>query len=211
MPFTRMTSSVLLAFLASASTSALATPLQDFELEAFHVDASSAIVSYAMPSTGAVLAAPATASNPVASNPIAAATDAGPAPTSTSRLRRLLADFSMTLRDIRYRRGGSDPKTGFDCSGFVRYVYQHSLGAILPGNSASQFDAGANVARSDMKIGDLVFFRTHGKRVSHVGIYLGDNRFIHSPSTGKRVSVSSLDEAYWAHRFAGARRPKALG
>jgi len=204
MPFQRMTASVLLAFLASVSTSALATPLQDFELEAFHVDASSAIVSNAMPSTSLALSAPA-----VASNPVAAATDAGPTP--TSRLRKLLADFSMTLRDIRYRRGGNDPKTGFDCSGFVRYVYQHSLGAILPGSSATQFKAGASVARSDMKIGDLVFFRTHGKRVSHVGIYLGDNRFIHSPSTGKRVSVSSLDEAYWARRFAGARRPKALG
>ena len=72
-------------------------------------------------------------------------------------------------------------------------------------------DAGTRIARSDMKTGDLVFFRTHGKRVSHVGIYLGDNRFIHSPSTGKRVSVSSLDEAYWARRFAGAHRPKALG
>ncbi len=210
MPFTRMTSSLLLAFLASASASAFATPLQDFELEAFHADASSAIVSSAMmPSTHAVLTAPVTASNPVASNAIAAAADAAPAP--TSRLRKLLADFSMTLRDIRYRRGGSDPKTGFDCSGFVRYVYQHSLGAILPNNSASQFDAGASVARNDMKAGDLVFFRVHGKRISHVGIYLGDNRFIHSPSTGKRVSVSNLDEAYWAHRFAGARRPKALG
>lgn len=202
MPFQRMTSSVLLAFLASVSTSALATPLQDFELEAFHVDASSAIVANELPSTGAVPAAPATASNP-----LAPATDTAP----TSRLRKLLADFSMTLRDIRYRRGGRDPKTGFDCSGFVRYVYQHTIGAVLPSNSASQFNVGTSVARSDMKTGDLVFFRVHGKRISHVGIYLGDNRFIHSPSTGKRVSVSSLDEAYWARRFAGARRPNALG
>lgn len=204
MPFQRMTSSLLLAILASVSTSTLATPLQDFELEASHVDVSSAIVSDAMPSTGTILAAPT-----VASDPAAPSTDTSAAP--TSRLRKLLADFSMTLRDIRYRRGGSDPKTGFDCSGFVRYVYQHSLGAILPGNSASQFDAGASVARNDMKAGDLVFFRVHGKRISHVGIYLGDNRFIHSPSTGKRVSVSNLDETYWARRFAGARRPKALG
>ena len=210
MPFQRMTSSFLLAFLASASASAFATPLQDFELEAFHADAPAAIVSTALPSTAPLAApVPAVAAEVVAPAPAEAAVDGSRTP--ASRLRKLLADFSMTLRDIRYRRGGSDPRTGFDCSGFVRYVYQHTIGAVLPNNSASQFDAGASVARSDMKAGDLVFFRTHGKRVSHVGIYLGDNRFIHSPSTGKRVSVSSLDEAYWARRFAGARRPKALG
>lgn len=208
MPFQRMTSSVLLAFLASASASALATPLQDFELEAFTLDSSSAIASTAMPSTGTLLFAP-EATSDIAASASVALPDINHTP--TSRLRKLLADFSMTLRDIRYRRGGSDPKTGFDCSGFVRYVYEHSLGAILPGNSASQFDSGTSVARNDMKAGDLVFFRTRGKRVSHVGIYLGDNRFIHSPSTGKRVSVSNLDETYWARRFAGARRPKALG
>jgi len=210
MPFQRMTSSFLLAFLATASASAFATPLQDFELEALRLDNASAIVSTALPLSGTVLISPEAAPDSVASTTVAPApADASHAP--TSRLRKLLADFSMTLRDIRYRRGGSDPKTGFDCSGFVRYVYQHTIGAVLPSNSASQFDAGTRVARSDMKAGDLVFFRVHGKRVSHVGIYLGDNRFIHSPSTGKRVSVSSLEERYWARRFAGARRPKALG
>lgn len=127
-----------------------------------------------------------------------------------SQLRKLLADFSMTLQNIRYRRGGRDPKTGFDCSGFVRYVFRHTAGAELPSDSASQYRAGHAIARGDLKIGDLVFFKTRGKRVSHVGIYLGEGRFIHSPSTGKTVSISHLDEKYWARRYAGAKRPDVL-
>jgi len=127
-----------------------------------------------------------------------------------SQLRKLLADFSMTLQNIRYRRGGRDPKTGFDCSGFVRYVFHHSAGVDLPVDSASQYRAGINVARADLKVGDLVFFKIRGKRVSHVGIYLGEGRFIHSPSTGKSVSISRLDEGYWTRRYAGAKRPDVL-
>ncbi|WP_291184443.1 C40 family peptidase [Dokdonella sp.] len=125
-------------------------------------------------------------------------------------LRSLLADFAMTLRDIRYRRGGSEPSTGFDCSGFVRYVYKHALGKELPQNSASQYQTGTQIARNEMKTGDLVFFRIKGKRISHVGIYLGEGRFIHAPSTGKRISVSELNEGYWAKRFVGAKRPNVL-
>ena len=77
--------------------------------------------------------------------------------------------------------------------------------------AASQFaSAGTKIDRAEMKTGDLVFFRIRGKNVSHVGIYLGDGRFIHSPSSGKRVSVSALNEAYWAKRFVGAKRPNVL-
>jgi cell wall-associated NlpC family hydrolase len=121
--------------------------------------------------------------------------------------RELLAAFAMTLRDIRYRRGGRAPKTGFDCSGFVQYVYQHALGIDLPDNSASQYRDGTQVARDELRTGDLVFFHIRGKRVSHVGIYLDDGRFIHSPSTGKRVRVDDLHDNYWSRRYAGARRP----
>jgi len=124
--------------------------------------------------------------------------------------RQMLADFAMKLRDIRYRRGGRVPSTGFDCSGFVHYVFAHALGIDLPDNSISQFNAGVRVARDDMQAGDLVFFHIHGKRISHVGIYLGEGRFIHSPRTGERVRVNRLDEQYWAHRFAGAKRPESL-
>ena len=119
--------------------------------------------------------------------------------------------MAMDLRDIRYVRGGRDPSTGFDCSGFVRYVFAHAIGLQLPNNSASQFLAGLKVSRADMQPGDLVFFRTHGKRsISHVGIYISNGRFIHSPSSGKSVEISRLDEGYWAKRFAGAKRPETM-
>jgi cell wall-associated NlpC family hydrolase len=132
----------------------------------------------------------------------------------TSGLRKTLIGLAMTLRDIRYVRGGRDPSTGFDCSGFVRYVFAHAVGLELPTNSASQFLAGLKVNRGDMKPGDLVFFRTAGNRgqgrISHVGIYIANGQFIHSPSRGKTVRVDSLDESYWSKRFAGAKRPDAL-
>jgi cell wall-associated NlpC family hydrolase len=130
---------------------------------------------------------------------------------SATDLRKSLIAMAMKLRDIRYVRGGHDPSTGFDCSGFVRYVFAHAIGMQLPNNSASQFLAGLKVKRADMKPGDLVFFRTHGRRnISHVGIYISNGRFIHSPNTGKSVEISSLDEGYWAKRFAGAKRPEAI-
>jgi cell wall-associated NlpC family hydrolase len=140
----------------------------------------------------------------------ASTTDEGPAD-EASRLRQALVALAMQLRDIRYVRGGHSPSTGFDCSGFVRYVFAHAIGLRLPANSARQFLAGAKVKRGDMQPGDLVFFHTRGKkRISHVGIYLDNGRFIHSPSAGKSVEVSSLDEAYWSKRFAGARRPEGI-
>ena len=136
-------------------------------------------------------------------------------PTSSTRVTsfspvQLLTALANKLRDIRYRRGGRQPSTGFDCSGFVRYVFHLGAGIELPRTSAAQYQEGQQVARNDLRIGDLVFFRTAGKRVSHVGIYLGDDSFIHSPSAGKRVSVSSLLEPYWSRHFAGGRRSQAL-
>ncbi|MEO7917564.1 MAG: C40 family peptidase [Dokdonella sp.] len=122
-----------------------------------------------------------------------------------------LIELAMDLRNVRYRRGGRSPKAGFDCSGFVSYVFLHSLGLKLPATSASQFLSGIKVRRDDMRSGDLVFFRTSGKkRISHVGIYLDDGRFIHAPSSGKVVRIDSLDETYWAKRFAGAKRPDGI-
>ncbi len=124
--------------------------------------------------------------------------------------RETLTSLAHRLLDTRYRRGGREPSTGFDCSGFVRYVFRHGLDAELPASSAAQFLDGRAIARADLREGDLVFFRTAGKHISHVGIYLGDGSFIHAPSSGKRVSLSRLDEAYWAKRFAGAKRPSVL-
>jgi len=140
-----------------------------------------------------------------------AATEMGaPVDHSSKSPRRLLADFALKLRNIAYVRGGRELSTGFDCSGFVRYVYQHALGEDLPTNSVSQFEAGEHVDKSGLKMGDLVFFKTHGKRISHVGIYLDNGLFIHSPSRGKRVRIDHLDGSYWAKRFAGAKRPDSL-
>jgi len=132
-----------------------------------------------------------------------------PAPTTQAVKdpRHLLVDFALQLRDIRYRRGGRAPATGFDCSGFVHYVFAQVLGIDLPSDSASQYVSGVRIARAEMQAGDLVFFHTRGKHVSHVGIYLGEGQFIHAPTTGERVKVNRLDETYWARRFAGARRP----
>jgi len=147
--------------------------------------------------------------DPAALAPVQAK-DEGPVDEAT-RLRQALVALAMQLRDVRYVRGGHSPATGFDCSGFVRYVFAHAVGLNLPANSARQFLAGVKVKRGDMQPGDLVFFHTRGKkRISHVGIYLDNGRFIHSPSAGKSVEVSSLDEAYWAKRFAGARRPEGI-
>lgn len=130
--------------------------------------------------------------------------------TSSFDPRVMLTTVAMKLRNIRYRRGGSNPKTGFDCSGFVRYVFQHSIGLMLPQSSAAQFHEGEKISRHDMQTGDLVFFRIRGKRISHVGIYVDNGRFIHSPSSGKFVRVDSLDDKYWARRFAGAKRVESL-
>jgi cell wall-associated NlpC family hydrolase len=127
-------------------------------------------------------------------------------------LRKALVGLAMNLRNVRYVRGGSSPSTGFDCSGFVRYVFAHAIGVQLPSNSASQFLAGLKVNRADMKPGDLVFFHTGGRRhgISHVGIYISNGQFIHAPTYGKRVQISSLDEAYWAKHFVGAKRPEGM-
>jgi cell wall-associated NlpC family hydrolase len=139
------------------------------------------------------------------------ADEAGDTTENITDLRKALIAMAMKLRDTRYVRGGHDPSTGFDCSGFVRYVFAHAVGMQLPTNSAAQFLAGLKVKRADMKPGDLVFFRTHGRRrISHVGIYISDGRFIHSPTTGKSVEISSLKNGYWAKRFAGAKRPEAM-
>jgi cell wall-associated NlpC family hydrolase len=126
-------------------------------------------------------------------------------------VRATLIALAMKLRDIRYVRGGHSPSTGFDCSGFVRYVFARSIGLNLPSTSAGQFLAGLKVKRGDLLPGDLVFFHTRGrKRVSHVGIYIDNGRFIHSPRAGKSVEISSLGEPYWSRRFIGARRPKVI-
>ena len=115
---------------------------------------------------------------------------------------------AMGFVGVRYQRGGSSVEGGFDCSGFTRHVFEISLGLVLPRKVDDQASAPGLVAvgRTDLRPGDLVFFNTLKRTFSHVGIYIGDNRFVHAPRSGKLVRTESLDFAYWSQRFTGARR-----
>jgi cell wall-associated NlpC family hydrolase len=115
-------------------------------------------------------------------------------------------DQAMDLLGIRYRRGGSSPEAGFDCSGFVSHVFREGLGLMLPRSSKEMSKSGEVVGRDELRPGDLVFFNTMRKTFSHVGIYLGDNQFVHAPRTGGRVRIEDLRDGYWMKRFNGARR-----
>jgi cell wall-associated NlpC family hydrolase len=113
---------------------------------------------------------------------------------------------AMTLLGVPYKRGGSSPDTGFDCSGFVRHIYETSVGRLLPRRADEQAKTTEKIDRNDLNPGDLVFFNTMRRTFSHVGIYIGDGKFIHAPSAGKSVRVDDLRAAYWTKRFTGARR-----
>lgn len=115
-------------------------------------------------------------------------------------------DQALDLLGIRYRRGGSTPEAGFDCSGFVAHVFREGIGLILPRSSRELSRSGEEVAREDLKPGDLVFFNTMRRAFSHVGIYLGDNQFVHAPRSGGQVRIEDLRDGYWVRRFNGARR-----
>lgn len=115
-------------------------------------------------------------------------------------------DKALNLLGIRYRWGGSKPETGFDCSGFVRHVFQEGLGLELPRSAREQSKTGNPVAKDELQPGDLVFFNTMRRAFSHVGIYLGDNRFVHAPRRGGGVRVEDMSARYWTKRFNGARR-----
>ncbi|KMQ80185.1 Lipoprotein spr precursor [Candidatus Burkholderia pumila] len=113
---------------------------------------------------------------------------------------------ALNMIGVRYRWGGNTPDSGLDCSGFVRYVFQDTLGMTLPRRAEEMSRVGEKVTVSDLKPGDLVFFNTMRRSFSHVGIYIGDNKFVHSPSTGNTIRVDDLDDGYWEKRFQGARR-----
>lgn len=115
-------------------------------------------------------------------------------------------DQALDLLGIRYRRGGTSPESGFDCSGFVSHVFREGLGLILPRSSKEMSKSGEVVARDELKPGDLVFFNTMRSAFSHVGIYLGENQFVHAPRAGGRVRIEDLRDGYWVKRFNGARR-----
>ncbi len=113
---------------------------------------------------------------------------------------------AMAFLGVPYKYGGNTVETGFDCSGFVRAVYEQSLGKILPRRSDEQAAATQVIDRSELKPGDLVFFNTMRRAFSHVGIYVGEGKFIHSPRAGSHVRMEDMRLAYWSTRFNGARR-----
>jgi cell wall-associated NlpC family hydrolase len=119
---------------------------------------------------------------------------------------------AMNFIDRPYRNGGQSADTGFDCSGFTRHVFGQTLGIELPRSADEQAHdrALSRVSRDALRAGDLVFFNTLRRTFSHVGIYVGDGRFIHAPRSGAQIRVESLAADYWSRRFTGARRVAAL-
>lgn len=107
---------------------------------------------------------------------------------------------------VGYRNAGNSHANGFDCSGLVAHVYREAWGIALPQNARAQSEFGVPVAVSDLQAGDLVFYNTLGAPFSHVGIYLGEGKFVHAPKTGADVRIERVDSRYWATRFDGARR-----
>ena len=139
----------------------------------------------------------------------AAATVKDAASTALHTAQNLAQDLTSTALDligIRYQWGGSTPQTGLDCSGLVRFVFQQVTGVTLPRTARDMSRLGEQVAPTELQPGDLVFFNTQRFAFSHVGIYLGDNRFVHAPRRGREVEVATLDSNFWHSRFNGARR-----
>ena len=122
----------------------------------------------------------------------------------TDRSEALLRAL-LTL-GVDYRYGGKSPATGFDCSGLVAHVYREAWGVRLPPNTAAQSQTGVPVSLAELQAGDLVFYDTQKRPYSHVGIYLGEGKFVHAPKTGAQVRIESLQSAYWTQRYNGARR-----
>ncbi len=129
----------------------------------------------------------------------------GPSRTPSSNVGQRAAETALTMVGKPYRYGGNSPR-GFDCSGLVYYSYNRA-GASVPRSTELLWKYSDSVSTRSLRHGDLLFFHQEGKRNSHVGIYIGGSRFVHAPSSGKRVRTGSLEDPYWRRHFAGARRP----
>lgn len=115
---------------------------------------------------------------------------------------------AMNFLGVRYTRGGNSVENGFDCSGFTRHIFEMSVGLVLPRRADEQAKSNSllSIRKDELKPGDLVFFNTMRATFSHVGIYVGEGKFIHAPRTGSAVRVEDMRDSYWAKRFTGARR-----
>ncbi len=143
--------------------------------------------------------------------PTAGQVDANPLVQQVRDSASELVMQAMNFLGVPYRRGGNTVDEGFDCSGFTRHVFKNSIGLVLPRRSDQQAQSEGllNVKREELKPGDLVFFNTMRRAFSHVGIYVGEGKFIHAPRTGGEVRVEDMRQAYWSKRFNGARRAEA--
>ena len=126
-------------------------------------------------------------------------------PPLSARLHNMLI-HAISLIGVRYKFGGSSAQFGFDCSGFVRHVFDESVSLELPRSSYAMGKLGLPVEKDDLRPGDLVFYNTLFRTFSHVGIYLSEGRFVHAPSRGKSVEIVDMSDNYWKKRFNGARR-----
>ena len=118
---------------------------------------------------------------------------------------RVVAKEALSQQGAPYRYGGNSPSEGFDCSGLVAWAHRQAM-LDVPRTSAAQFRSGQAVSKQKLQPGDVVFFRINGSKPSHSGVYTGDGKFVHAPSSGRKVRVNSMDEKYWSLRFLGARR-----
>jgi hypothetical protein len=136
----------------------------------------------------------------------AVAADASPEPPVSSDVTSQIAFNALALLGVDYRYGGTSPESGLDCSGLVRHVFHDALGLNLPRRSIEISRLGGKVTKAELQPGDLVFFNTLRRTFSHVGIYIGQRRFVHAPSSGGAIRVEQLDAPYWVRHFNGGRR-----
>lgn len=151
---------------------------------------------------------------PAAPRPISAAADVAADNTLLAAAQQERADasiaetllYAFSLIGVKYRYGGKDADTGFDCSGFIRHVFAETLSLALPHSAYAMSKLGNPIEKDGLQPGDLVFYKTRKHAFSHVGLYIGDGRFVHAPSRGKTVEIVEMDNSYWRKRFNGARR-----
>lgn len=157
--------------------------------------------SSAPPARPAAPLQPALTPPPAPAVPLAESRPAPPAPHPGKEV----VMYALGLMEIDYRFGGRNPQQGLDCSGMVSYIYENAAGLKLPHNASQMARLGKPIETSRLSPGDLVFFNTNGKKFSHVGIFLGDDRFIHAPSSNGKIKISSFRSGYYAKRMEAAR------
>jgi cell wall-associated NlpC family hydrolase len=205
----RVVAGMFIGVLMAAAPGAFADEVSSFNQNAsFSPNSTSSSVNSQLPQASQIPQATSATAQAATTQATPAAADGG-ARSFLSGMAGKAGDVvvgALNMIGVRYRWGGNTPDSGLDCSGFVRYVFQDTLGLSLPRRAEEMSRVGEKVSMSNLKPGDLVFFNTMRRTFSHVGIYIGDNKFVHSPSTGSTIRVDDLDDGYWEKRFTGARR-----